>query len=99
MDGRRELMNRLIIKVTTNEEGMKVHFNELLKEMVEHDEITGYIILEDICLEGRGMSIFSDHENGYMDDYEYREECKRMNRQDRYEREHLDEPDEEEVDE
>ena len=36
------------------------------------------------------MSIFSDHENGYMDDYEYREECKRMNRQDRYERENLD---------
>ena len=34
------------------------------------------------------MSIFSDHELGYMDDYEYREECKRMNRQDRYEREH-----------
>lgn len=46
-----------------SEEGMKVHFNELLKEMVEHDEITGYIILEDICLEGRGMSIFSDHDD------------------------------------
>ena len=41
------------------------------------------------------MSIFSDYENGYMDDYEYREECKRMNRQDRYERDH--EFDEEEV--
>jgi hypothetical protein len=47
MDGRRKLMNRLTIKVTTNEEGMKVHFNELLKGMVEHDEITGYIILEE----------------------------------------------------
>jgi hypothetical protein len=43
------------------------------------------------------MSIWSDYENGYMDDYEYREECKRMNRQDRYERDH--EFDEEEVEE
>jgi hypothetical protein len=43
------------------------------------------------------MSIFSDYENGYMDEYEYREECKRMNIQDRYEREH--EFDEEEADE
>lgn len=34
------------------------------------------------------MSIFSDHDNGYMDDFEYREECKRMNRQDRIEREY-----------
>lgn len=41
------------------------------------------------------MSIFSDHENGYMDDYEYEQECRRMNRQDRYERDH--EFDEEEV--
>lgn len=40
-------MNRLTIKVTTNEEGMKAYFNELLKEMAEHDEITGYIILEE----------------------------------------------------
>ncbi len=47
MDGRRKLMNRLTIKVTTNEEGMKAYFNELLKEMVEHEEITGYIILEE----------------------------------------------------
>ena len=38
------------------------------------------------------MSIFSDYENGYMDDYEYREECKRMDRQDRYERVRLYEP-------
>ena len=46
------------------------------------------------------MSIFSDYKNGYLDEYEYREECKRMNIQDRYEREHeFDEPDEEEVDE
>lgn len=47
MGERRELMNRLTIKVTTNEEDMKVYFNELLKGMVEHDEITGYIILEE----------------------------------------------------
>ena len=43
------------------------------------------------------MSIFSDHENGYMDDYEFEQECRRMNRQDRYEREH--EFDEEEAEE
>ena len=40
-------MNRLTIKVTTNEEDMKIHFNELLKEMVEHDEISSFIILEE----------------------------------------------------
>ena len=40
-------MNRLTIKVTTNEEDMKIHFNEMLKEMVEHDEINSYIILEE----------------------------------------------------
>ena len=40
-------MNRLTIKVTTNEDDMKMHFNELLKEMVEHDEITAYVILEE----------------------------------------------------
>ena len=34
------------------------------------------------------MSIFSDHNWGAMSDYEYREECKRMNREDRYELEH-----------
>ena len=33
------------------------------------------------------MSIFSDHELGYMDDFEYEQECRRMNREDRYERE------------
>ena len=32
------------------------------------------------------MSIFSDHELGYMDDFEFEQECKRMNRQDRHER-------------
>ena len=26
------------------------------------------------------MSIFSDHELGYMDDFEYQHECRRMNR-------------------
>ena len=41
------------------------------------------------------MSIFSDYENGYMDDFEYEQECRRMNRQDRWERDH--EFDEEEV--
>ena len=41
------------------------------------------------------MSIFSDHECGALDDYEFEQECRRMNREDRYEREHLDEIDEE----
>ena len=41
------------------------------------------------------MSIFSDYENGYMDDFEYEQECRRMNRQDRWEQDH--EFDEEEV--
>ena len=45
-------MNRLTIKVTTNEEGMKMHFNELLKEMAEHDEISSFIILEEKGAEG-----------------------------------------------
>lgn len=45
------------------------------------------------------MSIFSDYKYGYMDDYEYREECKRMNCQGRYEREHEFDEEEEEVDE
>lgn len=40
-------MNKLTIKITTNEEDMKIHFNELLKEMAEHDEITGYTIIEE----------------------------------------------------
>ena len=35
------------------------------------------------------MSIFSDHECGALSDFEFDQECRRMNRQDRYEREHL----------
>ena len=35
------------------------------------------------------MSIFSDYQHGYMDDFEFEQECARMNREDRYEREHL----------
>ena len=42
------------------------------------------------------MSIFSDHELGYMDDFEFREECKRMNRQERWDQEHEDEEGEDE---
>ena len=34
------------------------------------------------------MSIFSDYAVGAMTDEEYRDECIRMNLQDRYEREH-----------
>lgn len=34
------------------------------------------------------MSIFSDYECGAMSYEEFREECKRMDRQERYEREH-----------
>jgi len=34
------------------------------------------------------MSIFSDHECGAMDDDEFRDACRRLNRMDRYEREH-----------
>ena len=30
------------------------------------------------------MSIYSDYEVGAMDDYEYREACKRENRRERY---------------
>ena len=30
------------------------------------------------------MSIFSDHDCGAMDDFEFREECKRMDREERY---------------
>lgn len=46
------------------------------------------------------MSIFSDHDCGAMDDFEFREECKRMDRQERYEREHMfDEEQEDEDDE
>lgn len=40
-------MNRLTIKITTNEEDMKMHFKKLLEEMAEHDEITAFIILEE----------------------------------------------------
>ena len=41
------------------------------------------------------MSIFSDHKHGAMDDFEFEQECRTMNRRDRYERDH--EFDEEEV--
>ena len=39
------------------------------------------------------MCIFSDYQHGYMDDFEFEQECARMNRDDRYEREHLYEED------
>ena len=50
------------------------------------------------------MSIFSDYYAGAMTDEEFRDECKRMDRQERYEREHMydkyfDEEDEEEEEE
>ena len=46
------------------------------------------------------MSMFSDYECGAMDEFEYREACKSMNRRDRYEREHMyDEFDDDEFDE
>lgn len=41
------------------------------------------------------MSIFSDHESGYMDDFEYQQECRRMNRAER----EYDEFDDDELDE
>ena len=34
------------------------------------------------------MSIFSDHKVGAISDWEFEQECRRMNREDRYEREH-----------
>ena len=34
------------------------------------------------------MSIFSDYKVGALSDWEYEQECRRMNREDRYEREH-----------
>ena len=46
------------------------------------------------------MSIFSDYKCGALSYDEYREDCKRMDRQDRYEREHqFDEPEEDEEEE
>ena len=46
------------------------------------------------------MSIFSDHNCGALSDDEFREECKRMDRRERYEREHMyDEIDDDELDE
>ena len=46
------------------------------------------------------MSIFSDCECGALSYDEFREECKRMDCQDRYEREHMyDEYDDDELDE
>jgi len=32
------------------------------------------------------MSIFSDHKVGAISDWEFEQECRRMNREDRYER-------------
>ena len=40
-------MDRIKIVLTTNEEGMKFHFDELLKEMVEHEEVESYMIFEE----------------------------------------------------
>lgn len=34
------------------------------------------------------MSIFSDHKVGALSDWEFEQECRRMNRQGRWEREH-----------
>ena len=35
------------------------------------------------------MSIFSDYKVGALSDFEFEQECNRMNRQDRWEREHM----------
>jgi len=35
---------------------------------------------------GQTMSIFSDHKVGAISDWEFEQECRRMNREDRYER-------------
>lgn len=40
-------MDRIKIVLTTNEEGMKFHLNELFKEMAEHEEIESYMIFEE----------------------------------------------------
>lgn len=40
-------MDRIKIILTTEEEGMKFHLAELLREMVEHDEVKNYIIMEE----------------------------------------------------
>ena len=45
------------------------------------------------------MSIFSDYEYGAMSYEEFREECKRMDRQEKYEREHQFDDNEESEDE
>ena len=39
------------------------------------------------------MSIFSDYAHGCMSDFEFEQECARMNREDRCDRERLDEDD------
>ena len=50
--------------------------------------------------ENNEMSIFSDHNCGALSDDEFREECKRMDRRERYEQEHMyDEYDDDELDE
>ena len=35
------------------------------------------------------MSIFSDYKVGALSDFEFEQECARMNRQDRWERDHM----------
>ena len=35
------------------------------------------------------MSIFSDYKVGVISDFEFRQECMRMNREDRWDREHM----------
>ena len=45
------------------------------------------------------MSIFSDYKCGAMSDFEFDQACVRMNNEDRYEREHLYDLDDESEDE
>ena len=45
------------------------------------------------------MSIFSDFKVGALSEQEYRDECIRMNREDRYERERMYETEDQEEDE
>ena len=40
-------MNKITIKIATNEEDMKEYFRKLLSEMMEHDEIVTFIITEE----------------------------------------------------
>lgn len=40
-------MNKITIRIATEEEDMKQHFTELLKEMMAHDEIVTFIITEE----------------------------------------------------